>query len=141
MSKRGDAIRDNMRLAGTYNQAFEPIIKTLARIQTELAKAERDWRANGGKFVTEYTNKSGATNAVKDPYYSVVEGLRGQIVDISAQLGLTPTGQRRVLGNAFQSTRPVWDATANLTILPRQICTKGTKEFLLGRKTHGKKEK
>ena len=41
----------------------------------------------------------------------------------------------------FQSTRPVWGATANLTILPRQICTKGTKEFLLGRKTHGKKEK
>ena len=93
MSKREDAIRENMRLAGTYNQAFEPIIKTLARIQTELAKAERDWRANGGEFVTEYTNKSGAT-------YSVVEGLRGQIVDISAQLGLTPTGQRRVLGNA-----------------------------------------
>ena len=42
---------------------------------------------------------------------------------------------------AFQSTRPVWGATANLTILPRQIFTKGTKEFLLGRKTHGKKEK
>ena len=42
---------------------------------------------------------------------------------------------------SFQSTRPVWGATANLTILPRQICTKGTKEFLLGRKTHGKKEK
>ena len=41
----------------------------------------------------------------------------------------------------FQSTRPVWGATANLTILPRQICTKGTKEFLLGRKTHGEKEK
>jgi len=35
----------------------------------------------------------------------------------------------------------VWGATANLTILPRQICTKGTKEFLLGRKTHGEKEK
>ena len=95
MSKREDAIRENMRLAGTYNQAFEPIIKTLARIQTELAKAERDWRANGGEFVTEYTNKSGATNAVKDPYYSVVEGLRGQIVDISAVLGnakAAPTG-------------------------------------------------
>ena len=41
----------------------------------------------------------------------------------------------------FQSTRPVWGATANLTILPRQICTKGTKEFLLVRKTHEKKGK
>lgn len=100
MSKREDAIRDNMRLAGTYNQAFEPIIKTLARVQTELARAEKDWRGNGGHFVAEYTNKSGATNVVKDPYYAVVESLRAQVVDISAQLGLTPTGQRRVLGNA-----------------------------------------
>lgn len=99
MSKREDAIRENMRLAGTYNQAFEPIIKTLARVQSELAKAEKDWRGHGGEFVAEYTNKSGATNVVKDPYYSVVESLRGQVVDISAQLGLTPTGQRRVLGN------------------------------------------
>ena len=41
----------------------------------------------------------------------------------------------------FQSTRPVWGATANLTILPHQICTKGTKKFLLGRKTHGEKGK
>ena len=48
---------------------------------------------------------------------------------------------REYTGELFQSTRPVWGATANLTILPRQICTKGTKEFLLGRKTHGKKEK
>ena len=42
---------------------------------------------------------------------------------------------------AFQSTRPVWGATANLTILTRQICTKGTKEFLLGRKTHEERGK
>ena len=58
-----------------------------------------------------------------------------------------PCGARRfsagytTKNRRFQSTRPVWGATANLTILPRQICTKGTKEFLLGRKTHGKKGK
>ena len=53
------------------------------------------------------------------------------------------TGANGVMDDihTFQSTRPVWGATANLTILPRQICTKGTKEFLLGRKTHEKKEK
>ena len=53
----------------------------------------------------------------------------------------TYDGPTDIMLNTFQSTRPVWGATANLTILPRQICTKGTKEFLLGRKTHGKKEK
>lgn len=47
----------------------------------------------------------------------------------------------QVRAELFQSTRPVWGATANLTILPRQICTKGTKEFLLVRKTHEKKGK
>lgn len=45
------------------------------------------------------------------------------------------------LAQQFQSTRPVWGATANLTILTRQICTKGTKEFLLGRKTHEERGK
>ncbi len=55
--------------------------------------------------------------------------------------GATCSLQPQALFKLFQSTRPVWGATANLTILPRQICTKGTKEFLLGRKTHGKKEK
>lgn len=44
MSKREDAIRENMRDAGTYSQAFEPIIKMLARTQLELSRAERDWR-------------------------------------------------------------------------------------------------
>ena len=60
--------------------------------------------------------------------------------------GATPCGARqcRIATPAKQKSvgrDPVWGATANLTILPRQICTKGTKEFLLGRKTHGKKEK
>ena len=55
--------------------------------------------------------------------------------------GATKSSLFSHLKTGFQSTRPVWGATANLTILPRQICTKGTKEFLLGRKTHGKKEK
>ena len=55
--------------------------------------------------------------------------------------GATAIPDNAVYCLQFQSTRPVWGATANLTILPRQICTKGTKEFLFGRKTHGKKEK
>ena len=65
-----------------------------------------------------------------------------QISIHAPRVGRDPA-HKRVLRKSgiFQSTRPVWGATANLTILPRQICTKGTKEFLLGRKTHGKKEK
>lgn len=102
MSKKEDAIRANMRLAGTYNEAFEPVIKMLAKTQTELSKAEKLWRSEAGgngEFVSEYTNKAGATNVVKNPYYAVVEDLRADIIAISGQLGLTPQGQRRVIGN------------------------------------------
>ena len=55
--------------------------------------------------------------------------------------GATTQLPRIFLAIVFQSTRPVWGATANLTILTRQICTKGTKEFLLGRKTHEERGK
>jgi len=102
MGKKEDDIRANMRLAGTYNEAFEPVIRMLAKTQTELSKAEKLWRSEdggNGEFVSEYTNKAGATNAVKNPYYAVVEDLRADILSISGQLGLTPQGQRRVMGN------------------------------------------
>ena len=55
--------------------------------------------------------------------------------------GATDQRPQQKASNKFQSTRPVWGATANLTILTRQICTKGTKEFLLGRKTHEERGK
>lgn len=101
MSKKEDAIRENMHLAGTYNEAFEPVIALLAKVQAQLAAAERAWRdpnLGAGEYVSEFTNKAGATNTVKNPYFSVVEDLRAEVVSISAQLGLTPQGQRRVLG-------------------------------------------
>lgn len=104
MAKRpskADKIRADMKTAGTYSEAFEPVIALLAKTQTQLAAAERVWRSKdggAGAYVMEYTNKSGATNTVKSPYFAVVEDLRSEVVSISAQLGLTPQGQRRVLG-------------------------------------------
>ncbi len=40
----------------------------------------------------------------------------------------------------FQSTHPVRGATANLTVLPGQICTKGTKKSLFSRKNAQKRK-
>ena len=41
---------------------------------------------------------------------------------------------------AFQSTHPVRGATANLTVLPGQICAKGTKKSLFSRKNAQKRK-
>lgn len=40
----------------------------------------------------------------------------------------------------FQSTHPVRGATANLTVLPGQICAKGTKKSLFSRKNAQKRK-
>ena len=100
MSKKSmEDIRALMRQANTYSPAFEPIIVLLDKTQAELKHAMKDWKDNGGEFVTTYINKAGAENVVKNPYYAIVEDLRADVLSISAQLGLTPQGQRRVLGN------------------------------------------
>lgn len=96
MSKKEEKIRSDMRLAGTYREEFEPTIKQLARLQTELSRAEKAWRDDGGDFVSEYTNKAGATNFQKNPYYSVVVDLRKEILTYYTALGLTPAGQKKI---------------------------------------------
>lgn len=99
VGKKGcEEIRALMRTANTYSPAFEPIIELLDRTRAELKKAEKAWRDGGGEFTSSYTNKAGAENIVKNPDFAIVEDLRQDVLSISAQLGLTPQGQRRVIG-------------------------------------------
>ena len=88
-------IRADMESVGTYNAIFEPTIRQLAKMERELSKAEKAWRAAGGQMVAELVNKTGARYTAKDPHYAVVDGLRGSIQVLRNQLGLTPTGLKR----------------------------------------------
>lgn len=83
-------IKADMEAVGTYSPIFDKAIKSLAKQERELAKAEKTWRDNGGKMVAELVNKTGATYTAKDPHYAVVDQLRKDILAQRAQLGLTP---------------------------------------------------
>lgn len=83
-------IKADMEAVGTYSPIFDKAIKSLAKQERELAKAEKVWRDNGGKMVAELVNKTGATYTAKDPHYAVVDQLRKDILAQRAQLGLTP---------------------------------------------------
>lgn len=83
-------IKADMEAVGTYSPIFDKAIKSLAKQERELAKAEKAWRDNGGKMVAELINKTGATYTAKDPHYAVVDQLRKDILAQRAQLGLTP---------------------------------------------------
>ena len=89
---REDTIRESMRAVGVYNEIFEPAIKTLAKTERQLSRAEKEWRAQGGKMVAELVNKTGAAYTAKDPYWTAVEQLRKDVQAMRNQLGLTPTG-------------------------------------------------
>ena len=88
-------IRADMESVGTYNTIFEPTIKQLAKLERELSKAEKNWRAAGGQMVAELVNKTGGKYTAKDPNYAVVDQLRKDIQALRNQLGLTPTSLKR----------------------------------------------
>ena len=112
-----------------------------------IARAFQSTRPVWGATYVERCRIAAAPFQSTRPVWGATSSLRSTLVLRANFNPRAPCGARRRPTAAsacpplFQSTRPVWGATANLTILPRQICTKGTKEFLLGRKTHGKKEK
>lgn len=89
-------IRADMESVGTYNVIFEPTIRQLAKLERELSKAEKAWRAAGGQMVAELVNKTGGHYTAKDPNYVVVDQLRGNVQALRNQLGLTPTAFKRV---------------------------------------------
>lgn len=88
-------IRADMESVGTYNEIFEPTIRQLAKLERELSRAEKTWRAAGGQMVAELVNKTGGKYIAKDPNYAVVDQLRSNVQMLRNQLGLTPVGLKR----------------------------------------------
>lgn len=84
-------IRADMESVGIYSPIFDSTIKQLAKLERELSKAEKAWRAAGGQMVAELVNKAGGKYTAKDPNYAVVDQLRKDILALRSQLGLTPS--------------------------------------------------
>lgn len=99
-------IKADMEAVGTYSPIFDKAIKSLAKQERELAKAEKVWRDNGGKMVAELVNKTGATYTAKDPHYAVVDQLRKDILAQRAQLGLTPKSLKAMKTKLADSGAP-----------------------------------
>ena len=57
-------IRADMESVGTYSPIFDKSIKQLAKLERELARAEKTWRAAGGQMVAQLVNTTGGGDAV-----------------------------------------------------------------------------
>jgi P27 family predicted phage terminase small subunit len=81
---------------GTYKPAFDSIIESLAIIMEMRDTAQAEFEADGCKATMEYTNKGGATNVVKNPALQVVDELHKTALSYWKELGLTPSGLKKL---------------------------------------------
>lgn len=85
-----------MKEVNTYNDSFEHIIKVLAKTLADYEVANENFKKTGGHIIIKHTNKTGATNLVKNPIYLAIEKMRDDILSYSRELGLTPAGLARL---------------------------------------------
>ena len=92
-------IISDMKAIGTYRPEFMKTIDNLAKIYVDMDTAREQFIKSGGSLVVKHTNKSGATNWAKNPFYLVIEGLQNNILQYNRELGLTPAGLRKIKGD------------------------------------------
>lgn len=100
--KHYSKIKRQMKKIGTYKPEYEAAMRVLAEAMRDYDRAKEQFEEEGGEYMVEYTNKAGATNYVKNPLYVVMDDLRKNIITYCRELGLTPTGYKKIGGSDDQ---------------------------------------
>lgn len=87
--------------AGTYQKHFDPIIDTLAGLLEKRDEAEEQFYQTGGKPTVIHTNKAKEKNIIKNPALVVYMELNAQALAYWRDLGLTPSGLKKINGDAL----------------------------------------
>ena len=96
---------------GIYDPAFDPEIKTLARLERELTRAQKEWSK---------TAEDGGAPSFTEPVYQTIQKLRTEILTHREALGLTPKALHRLKGAYYETVRAgelAETPTAELTVL------------------------
>ena len=91
--------------AGTYKPYFDNVIDALAGVLEVRDQAKETFDESGEGMVKEQTNKSGFTNMVKNPLFSVWEDMNKLALTYMTALGLTPAGLKKINDEAFNKDK------------------------------------
>lgn len=97
-----ETITAKCKAVGTYKEAFDPVIDSLASILAQRDKTKAEFRKSGGESVMRYTNKAGAENIVKNPLLVLWDDLNKSALSYWRDLGLTPAGLKKLNDKALQ---------------------------------------
>jgi hypothetical protein len=81
---------------GTYKQAFDSVIDTLADILERRDMAQEQFNADGYEILVEHTNQGGNTNIEQNPILRMINELNRDALAYWRDLGLTPAGLKRI---------------------------------------------
>lgn len=94
---REQTYREQLEALEIYDPAFDPEIKTLARLERELTRAQKAWSATA--------EPKGSAPSFTDPHYQVIQKLRAEILTHRESLGLTPKALHRIKGSYYETVR------------------------------------
>lgn len=95
-----EIIIEQCRAVGTYRDAFLPAIEATARTIEQRDAAWQAFVEDGCRYVIEHTNKADNTNTVKNPLFMVWRDLNLDALAMWRELGLTPSGYKKITGDS-----------------------------------------
>lgn len=95
-----EIIIEKCRAVGTYRDAFLPAIEATARTIEQRDAAWQAFVEDGCRYVIEHTNKADNTNTVKNPLFMVWRDLNLDALAMWRELGLTPSGYKKITGDS-----------------------------------------
>lgn len=98
-----DKICDACLKAGTYRPFFDDVIDTLASILEYRDDAVEMYDIEGEGPVVSHTNNGGSSNKTKSPYLVLVMDLNTQALAYWRDLGLTPSGLKKINENQMKA--------------------------------------
>jgi hypothetical protein len=98
-------IKKQMIAVGTYNEAFDPAIDTLADILEQRDAALQEFIDSGGEACFEHVSDRGAVNIKKNPRLIVWQDLNTQALAYWRDMGLTPAGLKKLNDAALKAAK------------------------------------
>lgn len=89
-------IIEDMKALCIYQPQYDILIDTLAQTCEFRDKNMEEWKKAGGQMVILYTNKGGATNPLKTPYYMNNLQFNEQILKYCKELCISPSGMNKL---------------------------------------------
>lgn len=99
-SKWKKLILSQMEALKVQDDAYLPVVETLAAILEQRDKTHREFMESGGKSTIEYTNKGGSTNRTKNPLLVLWDDLNKSALAYWRDLGLTPSSYKKMTGDS-----------------------------------------